>query len=51
MLLHSGATRILIVDEVDKALRLKASFFPNAMLFGERDGLPPAGFDYGKQSV
>jgi len=47
MLLHSGATRILIVDEVDKALRLKASFFPNAMLFGERHGLPPAGFDYG----
>ncbi len=46
MLLHSGATQILVVDEVDKALRLK-TLFPDAMLFGERYGLPPAGFDYG----
>ncbi|HOV32564.1 MAG TPA: 2-phosphosulfolactate phosphatase [Candidatus Hydrogenedens sp.] len=46
MLLHFGAIRILVVDEVDKALQLK-TLFPDAMLFGERHGLPPAGFDYG----
>lgn len=46
MLLHHGAKKIFVTDEVENALQLK-KFFPEAMLFGERNGLPPAGFDYG----
>ncbi|MGC8846806.1 MAG: 2-phosphosulfolactate phosphatase [Candidatus Hydrogenedens sp.] len=46
MLLHHGAKRILVTDEVENALYLKKKY-PSAMLFGERQGLPPAGFDYG----
>jgi len=46
MLLHSGAKRILVTDEVAHALHIK-SYHSNALLYGERNGLPPAGFDYG----
>ncbi len=46
MLLHSGAKRIIVTDEVEHALQLRDPY-PNALLYGERNGLPPAGFDYG----
>lgn len=46
MLLHSGAKRIMVTDEVKHAIQLKA-IYPKALLYGERNGLPPAGFDYG----
>jgi len=46
MLLDAGATEIHVVREVADALTLKKQL-PEALLFGERGGLPPAGFDYG----
>ncbi len=46
MLLDAGATEILVVAEVEDAFRVKKSR-PDALLFGERGGLPPEGFDYG----
>lgn len=46
MLCDAGATSVLAVREVDEALRAKADR-PDALLFGERGGLPPEGFDYG----
>ena len=46
MLLDAGATEILVVAEVDDALQAKESR-PDALLYGERGGLPPEGFDYG----
>lgn len=46
MLCHHRAKSILTVREVEEALRAKQSH-PGAVLFGERGGLPPAGFDYG----
>lgn len=46
MLFHHGARRIIVTDEVENALHLK-KIYPSAMLFGERKGLSPAGFDYG----
>ena len=46
MLLDAGATEILVVAEVEDAFKTKASH-PDALLFGERGGLPPEGFDYG----
>lgn len=46
MLLHAGATEILAVCELDEAFAAKQAM-PDALLFGERGGLPPEGFDYG----
>lgn len=46
MILDAGATEIHVVREVSDALELK-KHLPNALLFGERGGLPPTGFDYG----
>jgi len=46
MLLHHGAQSILAVREVEEALAAKQAW-PDALLFGERGGLPPEGFDYG----
>ena len=46
MLLDAGAVEIHVVREVADALALKKQQ-PDALLFGERGGLPPAGFDFG----
>ncbi|HOL18930.1 MAG TPA: 2-phosphosulfolactate phosphatase [Candidatus Hydrogenedens sp.] len=46
MLLHHGATKIFTVAKVDTARQLK-HIFPNALLYGERNGLPPEGFNFG----
>lgn len=46
MLLHHGATEVLTVADVADAHRAKESR-PDALMFGERGGLPPEGFDYG----
>jgi 2-phosphosulfolactate phosphatase len=42
----AGAERILPVDSVEEALRLKAEH-PEYVLMGERDCLRPQGFDFG----
>lgn len=46
MLFHFGATEIFAVREVETALYLK-TIYPNLLLYGERNGLPPDGFDFG----
>ncbi|MBI1319331.1 MAG: hypothetical protein GC168_10365 [Candidatus Hydrogenedens sp.] len=46
MLLHYGATELLVTAEVEDARAAKAAW-PDALLFGERGGLPPEGFDWG----
>jgi 2-phosphosulfolactate phosphatase len=46
MLCDAPAREILVVQEKETALRAKAED-PDALLFGERGGLPPEGFDYG----
>lgn len=46
MLLDAGATDITLVPDVAMALDFKKAN-PDALLFGEREGLPPKGFDYG----
>lgn len=46
MLLDAGATEIHIVREVAEALELRDQL-SDALLFGERGGLPLDGFDYG----
>jgi 2-phosphosulfolactate phosphatase len=46
MLLHAGATDLLVTREVEEAFAAKEAW-PDALLFGERGGLPPDGFDYG----
>ena len=45
-MLHAGATEILAVREIDDAFALKQTC-PDALLAGERGGLPPEGFDFG----
>ncbi len=45
-MLRAGATEILAVREIEEALSLKAKL-PDALLAGERGGLPPEGFDLG----
>jgi 2-phosphosulfolactate phosphatase len=45
-MLHAGATEILAVREVEEARSLKAKL-SDALLAGERGGLPPEGFDLG----
>ena len=46
MILHAGATEILAVRDVADAFAAKAHI-PEALLYGERGGVPPAGFDHG----
>lgn len=46
MLLDANATRIHCVATVDEARALKQKL-PDALLYGERGGLPPEGFDFG----
>lgn len=46
MLLDAGARELLVVRTVEEAFTAKHQD-PDALLFGERDGLPPPGFDYG----
>jgi len=46
-LLDCGATEILVVGEVEDALRARRECWSEALLFGERGGLPPGGFDFG----
>lgn len=46
MILEAGATELLVVQAVEDAHAAKQRM-PNALLFGERGGLPPEGFDYG----
>jgi len=45
-MLDAGATEILAVREVDEAYALKREY-PDALLVGERGGLPLEGFDLG----
>lgn len=45
-LLEAGAKDVCVVREVAEAFALKA-FWPDALLFGERGGVPPEGFDFG----
>jgi 2-phosphosulfolactate phosphatase len=45
-LLAHGAVELLVTGTVEEALSLKRQN-PDALLYGERGGLPPAGFDYG----
>lgn len=46
MLLHHGATQITVVGDVEDARTLQARA-PGTLLFGERHGVPPEGFDGG----
>ncbi len=46
MLFEAGATSILAVRDVADALRAKEEQ-PDALLYGERGGMPPEGFDFG----
>ncbi len=46
MLLDAGATEILAVRTVEEAFEARAEL-PDALLYGERGGLPPEGFDHG----
>lgn len=46
MLFEAGAIDITLLPDVDSALAFKHSH-PDCLLFGERHGLPPQGFDYG----
>ena len=46
MLLETGATELIVVAEVEDAIAAKQSY-PDALIFGERGGLPPPGFDGG----
>lgn len=46
MLCDAGARSVLAVREVDEALRAREAE-PDALLYGERGGVPPEGFDYG----
>lgn len=47
-LFGGGLDRLTATATIDGALRLQAE---GAILFGEVDGLPPAGFDYGNSPV
>ncbi len=45
-LLHAGAQQVLVCREVYDARRAKSAW-PHALLYGERGGMPPTGFDHG----
>lgn len=46
MLLDAGAPELLVTREVDEALAARLQW-RDALLYGERGGMPPEGFDYG----
>lgn len=46
-LLDAGVTAICFVREVEDAFLVRESLWPDALLVGERHGLPPKGFDFG----
>lgn len=46
MLLDAGARELRVIREVGEAFALHRRL-PDALLFGERGGLPPEGFDFG----
>ena len=46
MLFEAGASSIHAVRDVEDALRASKTQ-PNALLYGERGGIPPEGFDFG----
>jgi len=50
MLLHHGARSLHVVATVEAAREAKRAL-PDALLFGERGGLPPAGFDGGNSPL
>lgn len=45
-LLEANAAEVCVVKEVSEAFALK-EVWPAALLFGERGGIPPEGFDFG----
>jgi 2-phosphosulfolactate phosphatase len=49
-LLEAGAIEVQCFKTVDQALDAKTAM-PDALLYGERDGLPPEGFDYGNSPL
>jgi 2-phosphosulfolactate phosphatase len=49
-LLRAGANQILVVREVEDAYEAKKQW-PDALLVGERGGLPPEGFDHGNSPM
>ena len=49
-LLHEGAQEIMLVRTIEEAIEAKG-LWPDALLYGERGGLPPAGFDYGNSPL
>lgn len=51
MLLEHGASQLLVVGSVENAFAAREKFWPNALIFGERGGLPPPGFDYGNSPL
>lgn len=51
MLLHHGAAALLVVREVAEAFEARRLMMPGALLFGERSGLPPDGFDFGNSPL
>jgi len=50
MLLDAGAEELLVVRTVEDAFAARARY-PDALLYGERGGLPPDGFDYGNSPL
>lgn len=47
MLLEDGAEEILAVATVEDAFRAREALWSDALLYGERDGVAPEGFDFG----
>lgn len=50
ILLDAGAEELLVVRTVEEAFAARARY-PDALLYGERGGLPPDGFDYGNSPL
>jgi 2-phosphosulfolactate phosphatase len=50
MLIDAGVSEMTLVSDVDTALKLKRTR-PETMLYGERGGLPPEGFDFGNSPL
>lgn len=49
-LLEAGAVELIVVRDVDEAFAMKRQF-PDALLAGERNGVPPPGFDLGNSPL
>jgi len=50
MLLDAGCAEIIVVREVDQAFALRKAY-SEALLFGERGGVAPEGFDFGNSPL